>query len=53
MTQPSNRSPSDSVSRLLQAARRPSSDTTIPTLHERRLEGIEAAQRLRDRPKPH
>lgn len=42
-------------SRLLQAARRPEGSapsTSIPSLHERRLEGMEAAERLRDQPRP-
>ena len=43
----------DAVARLLAAARYPAPMAgNIPTLHERRVEGLEAAQRLRDRPRP-
>lgn len=54
MTQPLPNPPSAAVSRLLHAARRPetSPKSEAPTLHERRLEGLEAAQRLQDRPRP-
>lgn len=52
MPQPLHNPPSEAVARLLQAARQPVSPAKAPTLHERRLEGLEAAQRLRDRPRP-
>lgn len=46
-------SPAPATARLLRAARHPADATPdIPTLHERRMEGIEAAQRLLDRPRP-
>ena len=40
------------LARLLRLARRPEQPADTPTLHERRLEGLEAAERLRSRPKP-
>lgn len=53
MTEPHLPSPSlDPVRRLLDTARKQDAQPAVPTLHERRLEGMEAAQRLKDRPKP-
>lgn len=40
------------LARLLRLARRPEQAADAPTLHERRLEGLEVAARLRSRSKP-
>lgn len=45
-------SPTGSVHRLLKTARDPGLQSSAPTLHERRIQGLEAAERLKDRPKP-
>ena len=42
----------DAINRLLQSAKRRLGPHQVPTLHERRLEGIEAAGRIRNLPKP-
>ena len=42
----------DAINRLLKSAKRRLGPHQVPTLHERRVEGLEAAERIRNRPKP-
>lgn len=52
MSAPTTPSPLPSAARSLLSAARRSVSADAPTLHDYRMQGLEAAERLRDRPRP-